>query len=230
MKHILPVVLIAGLACAGFMGCDGGKSGSTGEETVDRNASYALGMVLGTNLKSDNIIVNMDDFTQGIKDVLFGSKTRYDMYEAHQIFEEAFNKLAEERNSEIIQAEMEFLAENSQKPGINITGNGLQYEVISEGDGARPNALSTVRVHYEGTLTDGSVFDSSYSRGEPAEFPLSMVIPGWTEGIQLMSVGSKYRLFIPSNLGYGSQGAGPQVPPYSTLIFEVELLEILQDE
>jgi FKBP-type peptidyl-prolyl cis-trans isomerase len=126
------------------------------------------------------------------------------------------------------QAENDFLAENSKKPGINVTGSGLQYEVIREGNGPKPAATDTVRVHYEGTLTDGTVFDSSYSRGEPIEFPLDGVIPGWTEGLQLMGEGAKYRLVIPSDLGYGPQGAGGQIPPYATLIFEVELLNIVQ--
>jgi FKBP-type peptidyl-prolyl cis-trans isomerase len=120
----------------------------------------------------------------------------------------------------------EFLAENSKRPGINITPSGLQYEVIREGTGAKPNAEDEVRVHYEGKLIDGTVFDSSYENGEPIEFPLYRVIPGWSEGVQLMSIGSKYILYIPYGLGYGESGAGP-IPPYSTLIFEVELLDII---
>jgi FKBP-type peptidyl-prolyl cis-trans isomerase len=135
--------------------------------------------------------------------------------------------LAEERDAVDRQDEITFLAENSRNPGIHVTPSGLQYEVQHEGSGEKPHFEDVVRVHYEGTLTNGMVFDSSYSRGEPAEFQLGMVIPGWTEGLQLMSIGSKYRFFIPSDLAYGHRGIEPQIPPYSTLIFDVELLEIL---
>jgi FKBP-type peptidyl-prolyl cis-trans isomerase len=119
-----------------------------------------------------------------------------------------------------------FLARNAQEPGVMTTASGLQYKVITEGSGAQPTATDTVTVHYRGTLIDGTEFDSSYSRGEPISFPLNGVIPGWTEGLQLMTVGSKYILYIPSELGYGAQGAGAAIPPNSTLIFEVELLGI----
>ena len=231
MKHFLSILMIAGIICTGFLGCEANnKAGSSRspDETIDNEGSYALGVILGSNLKSDNVILNMDEFTRGIKDVLSNS-TRYGIDEAQQIFQQAFSALAEERDAENRQAENEFLAENSKKPGIIITGSGLQYEVISEGNGPKPDAYDSVRVHYEGTLIDGSVFDSSYSRGEPIEFPLMGVIPGWTEGLQLMNVGSKYRLYIPSDLGYGPRGAGPQIPPFATLIFEVELLDIIHD-
>jgi FKBP-type peptidyl-prolyl cis-trans isomerase len=213
-----------------FSGCKaGGKTtASSPEETFSKEASYALGMNVGTSLKADNLYPNIEEFVQGIKDVLYDSKPRYTMEEAYQVFSEALSSLAEKREMENKQAENEFLAENSKKPGIHITDSGLQYEVISEGTGPKPTANDVVRVHYEGTLTNGTVFDSSYSRGEPIEFPLNGVIPGWTEGLQLMSVGSKYRLVIPSDLGYGPQGAGQQIPPYSTLVFEVELLGIVQ--
>ncbi|MCL1835945.1 MAG: FKBP-type peptidyl-prolyl cis-trans isomerase [Treponema sp.] len=228
MKHILSLVLIAGLACTGLLGCNGGKTGPTGEETIDKNASYALGMDIGNSFKAGEIYPDMDELMQGMKDVLTDSKTRFTMENAIQILEQVFTELSEGRESAIRDAEFAFLAENSQKPGIMITESGLQYEVITEGDGPKPDPIDMVRVHYEGTLLDGSVFDSSYARGEPAEFSLMMVIPGWTEGLQLMSVGSKYRLFIPSDLAYGPQGR-PQIPPYSTLIFEVELLDIIHD-
>jgi FKBP-type peptidyl-prolyl cis-trans isomerase len=218
------------LVCV-FSGCNsGGKTGgksSFPEGAFSKEASYALGMNIGTSLKADNLYPNMEEFVQGMNDALYDSKTRYSMEEAYQIFNEAYMSLAEEREMANKQAENEFLAENSKKPGVNVTGSGLQYEVIREGNGPKPAATDTVRVHYEGTLTDGTVFDSSYSRGEPIEFPLDGVIPGWTEGLQLMGEGGKYRLIIPSALGYGPQGAGGQIPPYSTLIFEVELLNIV---
>jgi FKBP-type peptidyl-prolyl cis-trans isomerase len=135
--------------------------------------------------------------------------------------------MMERTTGELKQKETGFLAENSKKAGVIITGSGLHYEVLSEGSGPKPAATDTVRVHYHGTFTDGSVFDRSRDRGDPAEFPLNGVIPGWTEGIQLMSVGSSYKFYIPSELGYGPEGAGP-IPPYSPLIFEVELLGIVQ--
>jgi len=119
-----------------------------------------------------------------------------------------------------------FLEENATKEGIQTTASGLQYEVVREGDGPKPGAVSTVEVHYEGRLIDGRVFDSSYQRKETISFPLNRVIPGWTEGLQLMSTGSKYRLYIPSELGYGARGAGSDIPPHAALIFDVELISI----
>jgi FKBP-type peptidyl-prolyl cis-trans isomerase len=221
-------MLIAAFFCI-FSGCNGGGKagkGSSPEETFDKDASYALGMNVGASLKADYLYPNMEEFAQGIRDVLDDSETRYSMEEAFRIFNEAFGSLTEKREEASRQAETDFLSENSKKSGVNVTGSGLQYEIISEGDGPKPAVTDTVRVHYEGALTNGTVFDSSYSRGEPVEFPLNGVIPGWTEGLQLMNVGSKYRLVIPSNLGYGTSGYGQQIPPFSTLIFEVELLGI----
>jgi FKBP-type peptidyl-prolyl cis-trans isomerase len=240
MKYILSIILTAVLLCTAFTACDSkAKSGSSvnPEEVLDKDASYAMGMDIGSWLKGNNLYLDMGEFVQAINDSLLGVETRFTMEEAGQIFNDAFNaamerqEVARERQETVKkQAETDFLAENSAKPGINITGSGLQYEVIIEGEGLKPSETDTVRVHYEGTLTDGTVFDSSYERGEPIEFPLNGVIPGWTEGLQLMGVGSKYRLFIPSDLGYGPQGAGPQIPPYSTLIFTVELLDIIQND
>lgn len=228
MKHFLAVTVSVLCVCV-FPACNKtGSSSSSPDATYSKDASYALGLNIGTGLKADNIIPDMEAFAQGILDILNDAQPRFSLEEAYQIFNDEYNMLAEERELVNKQAEIEFLAENSKKPGINITGSGLQYEVITEGNGPKPTAADRVRVHYEGALTDGSVFDSSYSRGEPIEFSLGGVIPGWTEGLQLMSEGSKYRLFIPSDLGYGPQGAGGQIPPYSTLVFEVELLGIIQ--
>jgi FKBP-type peptidyl-prolyl cis-trans isomerase len=214
-------------------GCKGdGKtesgSSSAGKETLEKDASYALGMDIGANMKAGNFRPDLDEFVQGIRDSLDDKKTRFGEEEAGQILQQAFTAMMDKRNEDLKQAEVAFLAENSKKPGIIITGSGLQYEVINEGSGIKPGATDTVRVNYEGVLSDGTVFDSSYSRGEPAEFPLNGVITGWTEGIQLMGVGGKYRFYIPSDLAYGPQGAGQRIPPYSPLIFEVELLSIVQ--
>jgi FKBP-type peptidyl-prolyl cis-trans isomerase len=231
MKYILSIILAAVLLCTSFT-CDAkAKSGSSAtEEAIDKDASYALGMDIGSWLKTNNFHPDMKEFNQGINDTLLDVQTRFTMEEAGQILNEAFNALREKQEIAKRQEETDFLAENSAKPGINITGSGLQYEVITEGNGPKPGATDTVRVHYEGALTDGTVFDSSYNRGEPIEFPLNGVIPGWTEGLQLMGVGSKYRLFIPSDLGYGPRGDGYQIPPYSALVFEVELLDIIQKD
>jgi FKBP-type peptidyl-prolyl cis-trans isomerase len=229
MKHTFLVIFIAVCICA-LSGCNGkGKGGgSFPEETISKDASYALGMDVGSNLKVQNFFPNEEEFLRGMRDTLTDVEPRLTFEEAYQILNEAFTAMAEKRDMESRQAENEFLAENSKKDGINITSSGLQYEVIQEGSGPKPTATDVVRVHYEGSLVDGTVFDSSYSRGEPTEFSLAAVIPGWAEGLQLMNTGSAYRLYIPSDLGYRSQGAGPQIPPYSTLIFEVELLGIVQ--
>jgi FKBP-type peptidyl-prolyl cis-trans isomerase len=230
MKHTFLVIFIAVCICA-LSSCNGkGKTGtgSSPEETISKDASYALGMNVGSSLKMDNLYPNEKEFMRGMRDVLADIEPRLTFEESYQILNEVYTSMAEKRDRESRQTENEFLAENSKKPGVNITGSGLQYEVVQEGSGPKPTATDVVRVHYEGSLTNGTVFDSSYSRGEPIEFPLNGVIPGWTEGLQLMNTGSTYRLVIPSGLGYGSQGAGPQIPPYSTLIFEVELIGIVQ--
>jgi FKBP-type peptidyl-prolyl cis-trans isomerase FkpA len=193
---------------------------SASNETFSKDASYALGMEMGSSFKTDEIYPNIDEFVLGFRDSLYNSQTRFTTDQSYQILTDAFNALAEKR-------ENLFLVEYSQRPGVKVTRSGLQYEVMQEGTGSKPTASDTVRVHYQGTLTNGSVFDSSYYRGEPIEFPLNGVISGWTEGLQLMSVGSVYRLIVPSNLGYGAQGT-PSIPPYATLIFEIELLDIIR--
>ena len=229
MKHAFLVIFIMVCICAA--GCKGrGKTrtGSSPEETISKDASYALGMNMGANLKAGNLYPNVEEFAQGMRDILTDTKPRFTIEEAYQIFNEAATSMAEKRDRESRQAENEFLAENSKKPGVNITGSGLQYEVIQEGSGPKPTSDDIVRVHYEGSLTNGTVFDSSYASGQPLDYSLARVIPGWSEGLQLMNTGSTYRLYIPSDLGYGPQGAEPQIPPYSTLIFEVELIDIVR--
>lgn len=196
--------------------------------------SYALGLGIGTQLAqlgAQNI--NLDDFAQAVKDMLDGKKSQLPQEEAQKIVNEFFQK-QEERMMEnrreagklCKETGEKYLAENAKKENVNVTASGLQYEVIKEGEGKKPTAKDTVLVHYEGFLTDGTVFDSSIQRGEPIQFPLNGVIAGWTEGLQLMSEGSKYRLYIPYQLAYGEQGAGGSIPPYSALIFDVELLKV----
>jgi FKBP-type peptidyl-prolyl cis-trans isomerase len=228
MKRQLAMIFLGVLVLTGCK--EGGKAGSDASaDKLDTDTSYAFGLDLGGSFKEANLNPQYEPFLQGVKDAIEGKNARFTADESRAIIQAAIMAGLEKQNEGFVEAESAFLAENSKKPGIVITNSGLQYEVISEGTGARPASTDTVRVNYEGTLSDGSVFDSSYSRGEPAEFPLNGVIPGWTEGIQLMKTGAKYKFYIPSELGYGPQGAGQVIPPYAPLIFEVELLSIVKN-
>ena len=190
--------------------------------------SYAIGLGLGPNLLSMGAQgINVEDFAQAIADVLNRKETAISHNEAREIVNKYFMELEEKMNAENIEKGKAFLAENAKKEGIVTLPSGLQYEVITEGNGKKPNATDRVKCHYEGTLIDGTLFDSSIKRGQPAVFGVNQVIKGWVEALQLMSEGSKWRLFIPSELGYGAQQAGEMIPPHSTLIFEVELIEVL---
>lgn len=189
--------------------------------------SYALGMVIGHNLKGMGVSnLNSADFAQAIDDVLGGNTPKLTDAEAQQLVNTFLSKQQEEAGRAIREEGEKFLAENAKKEGVTVLPSGLQYTVIKEGTGAKPVATDRVKCHYEGTLTNGQVFDSSYRRGEPAVFPLNGVIAGWTEGVQLMQEGAKYRFFIPYNLAYGERGAGQSIPPYAALVFDVELISI----
>lgn len=184
-------------------------------------------MGLGTSL-------NIEDFATAISDLFGGREARLSQAESQDILNKFFTEMealqqaeASEKGKAAKADGEKFLAENKKRAGVVTTASGLQYEVLVEGDGPRPKASDTVRCHYEGTLTDGTVFDSSYMRGQPAEFGLRQVIAGWTEGVQLMKVGAKYKFYIPYNLGYGEHGAGNSIPPYAALVFTVELLAIV---
>jgi FKBP-type peptidyl-prolyl cis-trans isomerase len=201
--------------------------GAVPDAGANSDTSYAFGVVLGADLKQTGLRFDYDEFIKGFSDALEGNTPRISNEEAMGIIQGAFTAAMAVRAEENLQQETAFLAENGAKPGIYTTNSGLQYEVITEGAGPKPGTASTVEVHYEGTLIDGTVFDSSYARNEPAQFSLDGVIPGWAEGIVLMSPGSTYRLFIPSALAYGERGAGNMIPPNSMLIFKVELLSIL---
>jgi FKBP-type peptidyl-prolyl cis-trans isomerase len=194
------------------------------------DTSYAFGLVIGGDLKTTGMEFDYAAFGQGLRDAVEGGEPRFSTEEAVERVQTAFQAAMEKRAAENQAMEARYLSENGQKNGVVTTESGLQYEVITEGKGEKPGARDMVRVNYEGTLTDGKVFDSSWDRGEPTEFPIDGVIPGWSEGVRLMTVGSTYRFFIPSSLAYGPQGAGQIIPPYSTLIFKVELLEILPRE
>ncbi len=189
--------------------------------------SYALGLSMGQNLMSSGVeSLNYADLAEGIKDVLEKQKPQISYQEAQQVLNTFFQELEQKVAGAAKEAGEKFLAENAKREGVKTTPSGLQYEVLEATIGQKPKATDKVKVHYEGTLTDGTVFDSSYKRGEPITFGLNQVIAGWTEGLQLMSIGSKYKLYIPYQLGYGAQGAGGSIPPYAALIFTVELLGI----
>mgnify|MGYP004510150657 FL=1 len=197
-------------------------------------ASYALGLGIGHQLKGmGGSKLNIDDFAQAIKDVIQGKEPQMSMKEAQivantfiQEAEKENQKLKEEAGAKFKAYGEQYLAENAKKDGVKATKSGLQYEVLNEGTGKSPKATDNVKCHYEGRLIDGTVFDSSYRRGTPATFPLNGVIAGWTEGLQLMKEGAKYRFHIPYNLAYGANGAGESIPPYSALVFDVELLGV----
>ena len=190
--------------------------------------SYALGLGIGQQLKSMNIDnFSIEDFSQSIADVMSDKEPKMSAREAQTMLNEYFeNKAKQDAEKQIAEGKV-FLENNAKREGVVTTKSGLQYEVLTEGTGNSPKASDKVRCHYEGRLIDGSVFDSSYQRGEPADFGLNQVIAGWTEGVQLMKEGAKYRFYIPYLLGYGERGAGSQIPPYSTLIFDVELIKVL---
>ena len=189
--------------------------------------SYALGLSLGNNLVSSGITsLNISKLSQGIKDVLEQNQPEMSYQEAQDVINEYFQKLQSKMSEKAIQEGKTFLENNSKRPEVVTLNSGLQYEVIKEGNGPVPTADNTVKVHYHGTLIDGTVFDSSVRRGEPAAFGVTQVISGWVEALQLMPVGSKWKLFIPSDLAYGAQGAGQHIGPHTTLVFEVELLGI----
>ena len=198
--------------------------------------SYALGHNIGHQLIGMGLgkSLNIDDYAAAIRDVMEGRPEQMSAAEVQQVLQHFFNELEERQQAEAAErgraarAEGEaFLAENKKQPGVVTTPSGLQYTVLQEGTGRQPKASDTVRCHYEGRLLDGTVFDSSYRRGVPADFGLRQVISGWTEGVQLMKEGAKYRFFIPYNLAYGEHGAGADIPPYAALVFDVELIKVL---
>lgn len=198
--------------------------------------SYALGLNIGQQLKEMGLkgTLVVDDFAAAVNDMVEGKPLQMSATEANQVLSAFFADMEKRQQAAAAEAGKvakengeKFLAENAKKVGITVTASGLQYEVLTEGNGRQPKATDTVRCHYHGTLIDGTVFDSSYQRNEPCDFGLNQVIKGWTEGVQLMKEGAKYRFYIPYNLAYGERGAGASIPPYSALIFDVELLKVL---
>ncbi|GGJ00580.1 FKBP-type peptidyl-prolyl cis-trans isomerase [Halopseudomonas pertucinogena] len=199
-------------------------------QTDEQRVSYGIGRQMGDQLLSSNIPdLTVELVLAGLRDAYTQQPSQVDendMQAAFQTLQAKMQALAEESARAAGKAGIEFLERNGARDGVVTLASGLQYEVISEGDGATPTASSTVRTHYEGTLISGEVFDSSYKRGQPAEFPVGGVIAGWTEALQLMKEGAKWRLYIPSNLAYGERAAG-SIPPHSTLIFDIELIKVL---
>lgn len=219
---------VATVALLASIGCNKQVSTESSLKTDQEKASYAIGMQIGKSLKAQNADVSLPALTTGLNDALSGKESRLKQEEIsaamQKMREEAEKKAAEQAEKTKKDGEA-FLAKNKDKAGVKTTASGLQYEVVQEGTGPAPTAADTVKVHYTGTLVNGEKFDSSVDRGEPAEFPVGGVIPGWTEALQLMKVGSKFKLVIPPNLAYGPSGR-PGIPPNSVLLFDVELLEV----
>lgn len=242
MKNLLTVAVLAAvmLAPVAAFAAEGDKAEAKPEpiklDTDAQKVSYVIGSQIGTSIKSDGIEIDMDAFIRGLTDARAGRElalTQEEMQQAMTTFREQMMAKMQaaraEAGAKANEEGVKFLAENAQKPGVKTTDSGLQYVVVEEGSGATPKATDVVRTHYRGTLIDGTEFDSSYARGEPAEFPVNGVIAGWTEALQLMQVGDKWKLFIPADLAYGERGAGQDIPPNATLIFDIELLEIVKD-
>lgn len=191
------------------------------------SASYSFGMKIAQGLKSDGVSgLNYELLKKGMQDVFTGQPLVVEDELAGKTIGQFLQQLSKAKYAVAEEAGKKFLEDNKKNPKITVLPSGLQYEVLTMGTGAKPLATDTVTVHYKGTLTDGKQFDSSYDRGEPISLPLNGVIPGWTEGVQLMPLGSKFRFYIPYQLGYGERGAGQDIPPYSTLVFDIELLKI----
>ena len=223
-------VVIAGMSCQQ----NGGVSDVKLETAAD-SAGFAIGFLVGNNNKEQvgqapgGEDINLDAMVAGFAKAALGEETEFTPEDADRIVREYFTSAGEQQGQSNLEEGNAFLEENKERPEVKVTESGMQYEVLQEGDGTVPEEDDRVRVHYHGTLIDGTVFDSSVDRGEPAVFGVTQVIPGWTEALQLMPVGSKWKIYLPSELAYGERGAGGDIGPNETLIFEVELLEIVEE-
>ena len=216
-KIILSLILIMGITSINAQNLN----------TEMEKVSYSLGVNVAKSVKNQGLTsIDSEAIAQAFTDVFEGNELKISEQESNLILQDYFGKLAKEAQSANVEAGQKFLAENAKRNGVTTTATGLQYEVLTEGSGDSPEETDQVTVHYHGTLIDGTVFDSSVERGQPATFPVNGVIPGWVEALQLMKPGAKYKLFIPSNLAYGERGAGGSIGPNATLIFEVELISI----
>jgi FKBP-type peptidyl-prolyl cis-trans isomerase len=229
-KKIITSVFIMAVSATLCCGA-GNKSVSSGnsDNVLDADTSYAFGVVLGSDLKQTGLHFDYKAFTEGFQKSVEGQTPRISMEDAFAKVQSAFSLAMEQRATNNLEEGRLFLADNGKKAGVKTTASGLQYEVIREGTGAKPSMEDVVLVQYEGKLVDGTIFDSTKEDGQAVEIPLYGVIPGWSEGLQLMSGGSSYRLYIPPELGYGEDGAGGSIPPNAVLIFEVELVEIIAE-
>ena len=235
MKKFFVVSILCLCSIAFLSSCNRRESPAPG--ALDRDTSYAFGMLVAAQMGFSDISFDYYAFMEGFRDFNEARETRLTQDAAMERIMAALAMLeeleAQQEEEMWLQAQRTleegeaYMAQNAQRPGVTTTASGLQYEIIVQGAGERPGPQDTVRVHYEGTLLDGTVFDSSFQRGEPTEFPVGMVIPGWVEGLQLMNVGSTFRFVIPAHLAYGPRAIGP-IPPNSTLIFRVELIDILR--
>ena len=223
MKHSILIISASLLALPLF-----GQEKSPQLKDQKDKVSYSIGMNIGANLSRQKVDINPDLLAAGIKDTIAGKPqlTQDQVKDIMQQFEKDMEQKQKESGEKNKAEGAKFLEDNKKKPGVKTTASGLQYKAEKEGTGPQPKATDMVTVNYRGTLIDGTEFDSSYKRGQPATFPLNGVIKGWTEGLQLMKAGSKYQFFVPSNLAYGERAVGPDIAPNATLIFEVELLEV----
>lgn len=220
------IVIISGVTALIFS-CNSVDTMNTELTTKMDSVSYSLGVSLANNLKTSGFeTVESDAISSAFNDVFSENDVKISEEDANALIQDYFMELSQKKSQEAISKGQAFLDENAKKEGVVTTASGLQYQVLTQGQGTKPAASDEVTVHYHGTLIDGTVFDSSVDRGQPASFPVGGVIQGWVEALQLMNVGSKYKLFIPSNLAYGERGAGGSIGPNETLIFEVELLSI----
>ena len=216
-KIILSLILIMGITSINAQNLN----------TEMEKVSYSLGVNVAKSVKNQGLeSIDSEAIAQAFTDVFEGNELKISEQESNVILQEYFGKLAQKAQSQNVEAGQNFLADNAKRVGVVTTATGLQYEVLTEGSGDSPKETDQVTVHYHGTLIDGTVFDSSVERGQPATFPVNGVIPGWVEALQLMNPGAKFKLFIPSNLAYGERGAGGAIGPNATLIFEVELISI----
>ena len=229
MKLTLVILGVAILLQTGFATAQQGNGDNTNTLLKNRTDSvaYAFGLSIGRDLKRTGLdTIDTNILAKAIAETFSGMEPILSEDQQHQLISAAITEASEKRDASFIQAAASFMEANKAKPGVTTTESGLQYEVIREATGDKPSLLDTVTVHYKGQLTNEKVFDSSYDRGEPATFPLGRVIQGWQEGLQLMPVGAQYRFYVPYELGYGARGAGQDIPPYSVLVFDVELISI----
>ncbi len=239
MKRLFWVALMIPIFLLPASGCIAEEKAQSPVELKDLKdkVSYAIGLSIGRDFKNQDLEINPDILAQGIRDSLQGNDplmSDEEIKETQMAFQEEVRakqqKLMEMAAEKNVQKEQTFLEQNKKKEGVKVTESGLQYEIIEEGTGPKPDPTDQVKVHYSGTLLTGSEFDSSYQRGEPAVFPVNAVIPGWTEALQMMKEGAKWKLYIPSRLAYGERGAGQSIGPNETLVFTVELLEVMKED